>query len=213
VPGDCDFGYDRDRSSLVFSGPKGQSYFFVFEKLDKIYRGSDIPRFTKDDAVRYAEKHSTMNIRPGITLSTYWDKSENFSLVCTEEGTFKLWTWGRIACVGDSAHKMTPNIGAGGNAGIESAAALANAIKSIVDKSKGERPSNEMVENELRAYQRQRERRAASIIHSAGEVTRMQASKTLYHRFMAELSRLYPGDFIANFLGDYFSDAVMLVSL
>jgi 2-polyprenyl-6-methoxyphenol hydroxylase-like FAD-dependent oxidoreductase len=152
-----------------------------------------------------------MNIRPGITISDYWETSENFTLACLEEGTFKLWTWGRIACVGDSVHKMTPNIGAGGNAGIESAAALANAVKSIAEKSHGQLPGNELVESELQAYQKRREKRAASIIHSAGEVTRMQASKTFYHRFMAEMARIYPGDFIADFLCDYFSDAVMLV--
>jgi flavin-dependent dehydrogenase len=213
IAGDCDYGYDIDRSSLVFAGPQGKSYYFIFEKLDKIYKGASIPRYTREDAAEFARKHSSLKVRPDLTLSHFWKSSDNYSLVCTEEGTFKLWTYGRIACVGDSAHKMTPNIGAGGNAGIESAAALANAIVKVAEKSHEDRPSYDLIKRELQAYQTVREKRVAAIIHSAGEVTRMQATKTLYHRMMAWLARVYPGDFIGNFLSDYFSDAVMLVSI
>jgi hypothetical protein len=106
---------------------------------------------------------------------------------------------------------MTPNIGAGGNAGIESAAALANAIKWVVDKSDGQRPSTELVEEALQRYQKQREARAAAMVQSAGEVTRMQAGRSLYHRFAAKIVRLYPGDFIADYLSAYFSGAELLV--
>ena len=140
MPGDCDFGYDKDRSSLVFAGPQNKAYVFIFEKMDKIYRGKNIPRFTHDDTMKFVEKHSSMKIRPDLTVADLWERIDNHSFVSLEEGVFKLWTWGRIACVGDSAHKMTPNIGAGGNAGIESAAALANAVKWIMENSNGGAP-------------------------------------------------------------------------
>jgi len=179
--------------------------------MDKIYRGKDIPRFNKDDTMRFIEKHSSIKIRPNLTIADYWKKIDNYSFVCLEEGIFKLWTCGRIACVGDSAHKMTPNIGAGGNAGIESAAALANAVMWIKKNSNGQRPSTALVEEALQRYQKQRETRAATMVGSAGEVTRMQAGKSLYHRVVAKLVRFYPGDFIANYLSGYFSGAVMLV--
>jgi hypothetical protein len=107
---------------------------------------------------------------------------------------------------------MTPNIGAGGNAGIESAAALANAVKWLVEKSNGQCPGTELVEEALQRYQKQREVRAGTMVHSAGEVTRMQAGKSLYHRLAARIVRLYPGDFIADYLSGYFSGAVMLAS-
>jgi 2-polyprenyl-6-methoxyphenol hydroxylase-like FAD-dependent oxidoreductase len=213
LPGDCDYGYDKDRSTLVFAGPRNKAYIFIFEKLDKIYRGKDIPRFTKDDAAKFVEKHSGIKIRPNLTIADFWERVDSHSFVCLEEGVFKLWTYGRIACVGDSAHKMTPNIGAGGNAGIESAAAFANAVKWIMENSNKQRPSTALIEEALQRYQKQRERRAAMMVRSAGEVTRMQAGKSLYHRFAARLVRLYPGDFIANYLSEYFSGAVMLVRL
>jgi 2-polyprenyl-6-methoxyphenol hydroxylase-like FAD-dependent oxidoreductase len=211
VPGDCDFGYDNGRSTLVFAGHRNKAYVFIFEKMDRMYRGADIPRFTKDDALSFVERHRGIKIRPNLTIADFWETMDSYSLTCLEEGVFKLWTWGRIACVGDSAHKMTPNIGAGGNAGIESAAALANAVKSVVDRSNGRCPSTESVAEALREYQKQREARAGAMVLSAGEVTRMQAGRSLYHRLAARMARLYPGDFIADYLSGYFSGAVALV--
>lgn len=184
----------------------------MFEKLDKLYRGKNIPRYSKEDAVEYAETHSTFKIRPDLTVADFWERSNNQNLASLEEGKFEMWTWGRIACVGDSVAKMTPNIGFGGNCGIESAAALANAIHSIVEKSQGQRPSTALVKERFAAYQMKREKRANRAVHSAGEVTRMQAGKSFYYRTSARLVRLLPGDFIADFLSEYFSDAEMLVS-
>jgi flavin-dependent dehydrogenase len=195
----------------VFAGPRNKSYVFIFEKMDKIYKGKDIPRFTEDETMKFVEKHSGIWVRPGLTFADFWEKIDNYSFTCLEEGVFKLWTWGRIACVGDSAHKMTPNIGAGGNAGIESAAAFANAVKSLVENTKGQRPSTKLIEEALQSYQKRRQMRAGMMVRSAGEVTRMQAGRSLYHRFAARIVRLYPGDFIADYLSAYFSDAVMLV--
>jgi hypothetical protein len=180
--------------------------------MDKTYRGKEIPRFTEEDTMRFVEKHAGIRIRPNLTFADFWKTTDNYSFVCLEEGVFKLWTWGRIACVGDSVHKMTPNIGAGGNAGIESAATLANSLKWLADNMKGERPSTEMVEQALQRYQKQREGRAGIMVRSAGEITRMQAGQSLYHRFAAKIVRLYPGDFIADYLSGYFSGAIMLVS-
>ncbi|KAF2418752.1 FAD/NAD(P)-binding domain-containing protein [Tothia fuscella] len=209
-PGDCDYRYDKGRSSLIFAGPHGKTYYFIFEELDKVHRGNDIPKFTKEDAVKYARKHLTMKIRPDLTFADYWKEADNQNLVSVEEGVFKLWTYGRIACVGDAAHKMTPNIGTGGNAGIESAAALANVIKLISDQSKGKLLTREAVEKSLKSYQNRRMKRANFMVKGAGEITRMQAGKTASHRFSAMMARVMPGDFVANFLSDYFCDSVML---
>jgi 2-polyprenyl-6-methoxyphenol hydroxylase-like FAD-dependent oxidoreductase len=103
------------------------------------------------------------------------------------------------------------DIGAGGNAAIESAAALANAVKWLVQNSNGQRPTTKLVEEALQKYQEEREVRASMIVRSAGEVTRLQAGRSLYHRLAGKMIRLYPGDFIADYLSGYFSGAVLLV--
>ncbi|KAL4990469.1 hypothetical protein BDW68DRAFT_154287 [Aspergillus falconensis] len=45
-----------------------------------------------------------------------------------------MWSGGRIATVGDSSHKMTPNTGQTGNNPIEFAVALANQLQRIHDE-------------------------------------------------------------------------------
>ncbi|KAJ5374301.1 hypothetical protein N7517_006307 [Penicillium concentricum] len=61
------------------------------------------------------------NITENVTFSDIWMKRKTFSLLPMEEG-------GRFALFGDVAHKMTVNLGQGGNCAIESVAALANAL-------------------------------------------------------------------------------------
>lgn len=200
-------------STLVFAGPNNKAYFFIFEKMSQTYHGRDMPRFTKADTEAFVKEHAQFCIRPGITVADFWERIEDYSFVCLEEGVHRLWTFGRVACVGDAVAKMTPNLGAGGNCGIESAAAFANAVVYIRDQSKGQRPSMALVEQALKGYQKGREVRAGMMVKSAGEVTRMQAGDGLYHRFAAWVVRLYPGDFIADYLTEYFSGATMLVSL
>lgn len=200
-------------STLVFAGPNNKAYFFIFEKMSQTYYGRDIPRFTKADTEKFVGKYANFCLRPGITVADFWERIENYSFVCLEEGVHELWTFGRVACVGDAVAKMTPNLGAGGNCGIESAAAFANAVVWVRDRSNGERPSQALVEQALRGYQNQREVRAGMMVKSAGEMTRMQAGGSFYHRFAAWIVRLYPGDFVADYLTEYFSGATMLVSM
>jgi 2-polyprenyl-6-methoxyphenol hydroxylase-like FAD-dependent oxidoreductase len=180
--GDFDIGYDMDRSSLVIVGQTGRTYYFVFQKLDKVYRMGNIPLYTKAEAIEFAQRHADMKIRPDINLAHLWKNTLLFVLVALEEAKFKIWTWGRITCVGDSIHKMTPNLGSGGNASIESSAAFANVVKVMVDKGHGTHPTESQVKECLAGYQRSRERRASSVIDISNSVTRVQALKGIFER-------------------------------
>lgn len=200
-------------STLVFAGPDNKAYFFIFEKMAKRYHNREIPRFTREETEEFVQKYADFNIRPGITIADFWKRLDNYSFVCSEEGVHKLWSLGRIACVGDAVHKMTPNLGAGGNCGIESAAAFANAVVWVKENSHGQRPSMALVEQALQGYQKEREVRAEMMVKSAGLFTRLQAGESFYHRFAAWVLRLYPSDFIADYNSDYFCGAAMLVSL
>lgn len=214
APGDFDVLLDKDSSALIFAGPQGDSYYFLFEKLDKLYYGADIPQFTKEQATAYAHQNKHMIARPNLTFGNdYWQENQNYTLVPIEEGKFKLWTFGRIACVGDSVHKMTPNIGAGGNSAIESAAALANAIKSIAEQSlkSGHHPSQELIHEELERYQKNREKRVNHMVDRCSEVTRIEATRGLFYRIMGHLFRVYPGESIDLVFTEWLTDSVSLV--
>lgn len=73
---------------------------------------------------------------------------------------------------------MTPNLGAGGNAAIESAAALANSLTALSQSTKtGQPPSLEVVRKFLRAYYEKRHLRANIICDSANDLV---CTKTKY---------------------------------
>src|SRR5436305_900325 len=90
----------------------------------------------------------------------------------------KQWSWGRMACLGDTVHKMTPNLGAGGNAAIETAAALANELKKMVDSAEKGKPSFDTIKTHLGNYQKVREQRITAICEAANGLTRVHALKT-----------------------------------
>ncbi|KAH6869793.1 hypothetical protein B0T10DRAFT_593155, partial [Thelonectria olida] len=151
--GDFDIGYNIDQSIFTITVKNGRVYYFVVERLKAVCRIGNIPHYSQAEAEEFAIQHGDMCIRPDLKFSELWEKTISFRLVALEEAKFKIWTCGRIACLGDSVHKMTPNLGAGGNAAIESAAALANSIKAMVGNHREEPPSESEVEECLDGYQ------------------------------------------------------------
>jgi hypothetical protein len=99
--------------------------------------------------------------------------------------------------------KSTDNItGFGGNQAIESAAALANAIKKLSDKSNGQRPTQEQIISCLQGYQKGREVRAAAAVEASDFITRVQALATWGHLLFARYGINYMGDFLENINSD-----------
>ncbi|KAM5465354.1 hypothetical protein MauCBS54593_006600 [Microsporum audouinii] len=89
----------------------------------------------------------TLNIR---------EQRVTYTLVPLEEALFDMWSWGRIATVGDNSHKMTPNTGQARNNAIESAAALANQLQRFHD----EPPiTSQKIKSVLRKWQEKRQAR------------------------------------------------------
>jgi 2-polyprenyl-6-methoxyphenol hydroxylase-like FAD-dependent oxidoreductase len=116
--GDAHVNYAEGHSTM-FIGGKGLVYWFIFEKLDKVYKVPNIPRYTKHDAETFATKFKGVRVTTEISFVDIWENRKTYTLVPIEEAQMKRWTWGRFACVGDVVHKMTPNMGAGGNSAIE----------------------------------------------------------------------------------------------
>lgn len=75
---------------------------------------------------------------------------------------------------------MTPDAGQGGNCAVESAAALTNTIKDLLDKTSGY-PSQAQVEESLLQYQQDRALRIWPITKSCNELTRIHTWKTWFH--------------------------------
>ncbi|KAH8719235.1 FAD binding domain protein [Phaeosphaeriaceae sp. PMI808] len=209
LDGDIHVNY-AEGSSLMTIGGKGRAFWFAFQKMDNLYKAPNIPRYTTEDAEIFASQIQNASITPHFKFSDLWRTRRNFTLVAIEEAQLKRWSWGRIACVGDCVHKMTPNLGAGGNAAIETAAALANEIKKVVDASEKGKPSFNIIQTHLGNYQTIRETRLTAILTAANALTRLHALKTWKDKLFAFWVLPLAGDTFTNLNCDTIVGAVKL---
>ncbi|KAH7305958.1 hypothetical protein B0I35DRAFT_483705 [Stachybotrys elegans] len=94
---------------------------------------------TELDADAMAARWEHMALIPGGSLTmkrAYQNKIET-GVVSLEEGVVQHWSWnGRIALVGDAAHKYTPSTGAGCNTGIVDIVSLANELVAAITNAR-----------------------------------------------------------------------------
>lgn len=209
IPGDSHRSYAKGHSSLLFVGNDHTLYWFLFSKLDKKYTGKEIPKYTKDDLDEAIKPFLNMHVTDTIKFDEVWDKRTTANIVCTEESEHEFWTSDRFVCIGDAIHKVsllsskarksltkkvTPNAGAGGNAAIESAAALANSL-SRLSKTK---PSLQEIRSALSEFHDKRRLRAKPFLKRANELTRLEALATTKDKLLVSWVLPYLGDLIAD---------------
>ncbi|KAH7410698.1 hypothetical protein BKA64DRAFT_360443 [Cadophora sp. MPI-SDFR-AT-0126] len=210
VPGDSHTAADIDHSSLLFVSAGSLPQWFFFSKLPRRYIGaSKIPRFTKEDMDAQVEEYGEFHITEHVTLKQLVDSSEKISFFPLEEANHEHWTFGRFVCLGDAIHKMTPNMGQGGNQAIESAAVLTNCLLEMLNSSKGTTVQIKDIEETLLRYQELRQRRAKMIVIFSANLTRTDALATLAHT-LRFLFKPTPGEFVADFSTELFRSAPSL---
>ena len=87
----------------------GTTMWGIVEKLDKEYHLPNIPRYTDEDARIFAEsklEKVLISDTAQVKVGDLWPTMEMCALVAIEEGDLKVWTSGRIVCIGDSVHKV-----------------------------------------------------------------------------------------------------------
>ena len=161
-----------------------------------------------------------MILRPGIPFSKLWANTVSSDLVALEEAAFQIWTRGRIACLGDSIHKMTPNTGYGGNAAMESAAELASKIKAMLllttdssSESGTRRPDETEIKTCLEAYREARQSRAETVVWISSQTTRLQAQRHPLHRLFVNYCIPHVGDYLADTMSDMIVGATAIAYL
>lgn len=90
-------------------GQHGRCVWFIFEKMDQIYHAPNIPRFSKVDEMAFVNTYLDHTIVGGTIFRDYWDRMISYGLVALDEAEHEHWTIDRLACLGDSIHKMTPH--------------------------------------------------------------------------------------------------------
>lgn len=195
-----DVTYIKGLTPIVITGKDDRVYWFLIARMPEVYREGNIPKFTQKQAVDFAEENLDVPVAPGacVTFGDLWVKRETCSLLALEEAYFSHWTWSRFVCLGDSVHKMTPNMGSGGNAAIESAASLANVLHELATRGPSEYSKTESIHQSLLKYQQERGVRASSTVKMSNYVTRLHAVRGLVERIAAYYLMPYAGDLLVD---------------
>ncbi|PWY96454.1 monooxygenase [Aspergillus sclerotioniger CBS 115572] len=171
----------KDYAFVIMSGKKGRLYWFLFAKMDKRYSGPERVQFTPEDMEAHAARYLDKPAAGKVPFSAIYERAEHKSYLPLEEACFKHWSKGRFVCIGDSVHKMTPNMGQGSNSAMESAAFLANHLTDLI-KSCEAHVSLQQLEDCLQEWQDLRWPRAADMVAASAHLTRIDAIKTWKHR-------------------------------
>lgn len=210
TPGDSHTAAEIDHSALLFVSAGNLPQWFFFSKMPRRYIGaSNIPRFTKADMDAQVAQYSDFHVTEDVTLKHLVDTSEKISYFPLEEANHEHWTFGRFVCLGDAIHKMTPNMGQGGNQAIESAAVLTNCLLELLNASEGKKAQAKEIEETLLRYQDLRQQRARMIVGFSADLTRSDALATLAHT-LRFLFKPPPGGFVADFSTELFRSAPSL---
>ncbi|KAI3242676.1 hypothetical protein DTO012A9_632 [Penicillium roqueforti] len=192
----------RDVSMVVASGKDGKIFWFLFKRMPQVYQSHEIPRFDSADTLKFAEQYFDFPVQSdasNIKFSDLWERRETATLVPLEEADFARWTAGRIVCLGDSAHKMTPHTGTGGMLALEHAAVLANIICRLVAQGNKLPLTTSQIEMALSQYdEKRRHRRTSAKIKSTGASARMQTLQSLADRLVVRFLLPYAGDIRAD---------------
>ncbi|KAJ5948641.1 hypothetical protein N7454_001948, partial [Penicillium verhagenii] len=154
--------YGDKFSVITFHGKDGRVFWFIIQKLDQVYVYPNVPRYSPADAAELCSNLAHVSILGDIRVQDLWDNKIVASMTALEEGLLEIWNFDRIVLLGDSVHKMTPNIGQGANTAIEDAAVLASLINQAVHADENPSPSKASIESMLREYRSIRYDRAKS---------------------------------------------------
>ncbi|KAM0363037.1 hypothetical protein ACHAPK_011296 [Fusarium culmorum] len=118
----------KGHSYLIIAAPLNRTYWFLFDGLSKTEYGNDVKKYSKADEEALVNARRNDLITEDVSFGELYDKKIMSTLVPLEEYVFEKWHYKRIITIGDSAHKIDPASGQGGNGAIEAAALLVNSI-------------------------------------------------------------------------------------
>ncbi|KAH8896928.1 FAD-binding domain-containing protein [Thozetella sp. PMI_491] len=184
-PGASNSVFRKHESYVVNGGPEGRVYWFYFFKLAQRAYGDDIPVYTQEDEKRILAQRENDDITPTLKFKGILDNKITSVLVPLQEYVFRQWYYKRIITIGDAAHKFHPIAGHGGNACMESAATLVNALRKALAKSKGAKPTLSQIEHVFATTQKIRQERTTILKEHSHEQQRTELLDTPIHQLAA----------------------------
>lgn len=150
-----------NRQTLQIVTQPNATFFLVYRKLAQPLRGSVKCNYTQEDADREAALFADSHVTETVLFRHIYEKRLRSQLVNLEEVIFEHWHHGRLAILGDAAHKVnilfflrshekhsrmahtfscvlpqvTPNFAFGGNSALEDVVGFANSLHKALKNS------------------------------------------------------------------------------
>ncbi|KAL8976008.1 MAG: hypothetical protein Q9205_007905 [Flavoplaca limonia] len=202
--------YNKGHSFLLGTQPR-RCFYFVFQRVKEPWTRYNRPRYTQEDAEKMAADVADMSVSDTMVFGELWQKRWRGAVVDIEEGVLNRWFYGRTVLVGDTAHKITPNMALGGNSGMESVVVLTNLLHRTLASTSPSKPSHDALTQAFQAYQDQRLPRMRHIMKFSRLITRTQAWDNWFLKMVSIWVLPYlPERKLANDLGEIIRKAPML---
>lgn len=178
-----------NKTTIQLIPAKGILMFLAYQRLPTTTKGS--VRYSEEDKQAFAKEVADIHVTETLTFKDIWDKTYWSYASGLEEGLAERWYGDRVVLVGDTVHKMTPNIGLGLNSGWQSAALLTNKLRQLLQKNP--EPSTEALNSIFREYQGTRMKDASDMVDMSGLYTRVVAWNNPVWKFADQYVTKYIG--------------------
>ncbi|KAJ4129640.1 hypothetical protein NW754_003922 [Fusarium falciforme] len=168
---------------LVIAAPGNRTYWFLFDGLTETKYGREIGKYSKRDEEALVKERYDDNITEEVTFGELYSNKVMSTLVPLEEYVFERWHYKRIVTIGDSAHKIDPASGQGGNGAMESAALLVNALVRHL-RSSPQGLSGDQVDAALSEVHALRYERAKRLVEQAHMLQSMISQRFIFSRVL-----------------------------
>ncbi|KAK8121825.1 hypothetical protein PG984_010495 [Apiospora sp. TS-2023a] len=126
------FEFHRNGALLQLFTSKSEVHYISYLKLGQPRRERNGFDDTIDASNEAVAPWLDTRIAAGLTFRDLWQTCSAAGSANLDEGSVRMWHWGRMVLVGDAAHKVLPNQGMGANGGFESAASLVNQLTALL---------------------------------------------------------------------------------
>ncbi|KJK68628.1 FAD binding domain protein [Aspergillus parasiticus SU-1] len=187
-------------ASILVIGCKDHVFWIVGVKMERTYYASEALRFDQSQLEDSLAFLMNKYVCAGVQFKEVYQRTIRCNQLPLEEGMFERWNCGRVACIGDSVHKMTPNLGQGGCCAIEDAATLANTILEIVESPEKQQLPN--IETRLDSWATASKPRMKLICMLSESVIRMQSLDNVVYKITGPIFSKYYMDAFADLISD-----------
>nr|AGN73056.1 FAD dependent monooxygenase [Epichloe funkii] len=200
---------DDGVSIHLFTGKQSKLFWFVIIKTPQA-SFAKVEIDNTHTARCICEGLRTKKVSDTLCFEDVWSRCTIFKMTPLEEGVFKHWNYGRLACIGDAIRKMAPNNGQGANMAIEDACSLANILqKKISHGSIRDQDINSMFQ-EFSMAQRAR---TESVCAQSEFLVRMHANQGIGRRLLGRYLIPFLYDAPAGLSGFSISGATRIESI